>query len=222
MCNSCVPPAPTEASPRTDSYDIDFHPQLHRSGRFRCLGPRGQAEVMVTGTGYFTASIAWVGLQHLWKQRMSVAVPRVGRVSPPLPGRTYIAFLTRPGPSVFQNGWELDSTSLIRFRADGAVFNRSTGPADLGTKSLPTEITQAAGASLAGCDLRSPRCAFAVAPPAAAMARLQRLHEAAGRLAERDPARLAPEVARAMEQALVAALVNCLAETPDGAVTLER
>jgi AraC-like DNA-binding protein len=51
-----------------------------------------------------------------------------------------------------------------------------------------------------------------VRPAAAAMMRLQRLHAKAGDLAERAPQILArPEVARGLEQALIEAVVDCLA-----------
>jgi AraC-like DNA-binding protein len=52
-----------------------------------------------------------------------------------------------------------------------------------------------------------------VAPAPAAIARLQRLHEAAGNLAEDAPAVLAhPEAARGLEQALVTAMLCCLGD----------
>ena len=46
------------------------------------------------------------------------------------------------------------------------------------------------------------------------MARLQRLHAAAGRLAEDAPEIIAhPEAARGLEQALIEAMVDCLASS---------
>jgi AraC-like DNA-binding protein len=50
-----------------------------------------------------------------------------------------------------------------------------------------------------------------VTPPPAAMAKLQRLHAAAGQLAEDAPAVIAhPEAARGLEQALIEAMIACL------------
>ncbi len=67
------------------------------------------------------------------------------------------------------------------------------------------------GAAVAGCDLAPPRNALSLTPPPLAMAKLQRLHAAAGRLAEDAPEIIAnPEVARGLEQALIEALVGCL------------
>jgi transcriptional regulator GlxA family with amidase domain len=76
--------------------------------------------------------------------------------------------------------------------------------------SLPVEDMASAGAAIAGRDLTPPRDPLRVIPRAAAMARLQDLHAAVGALAETAPETLArPEVARGLEQSLVAALVEC-------------
>jgi transcriptional regulator GlxA family with amidase domain len=79
--------------------------------------------------------------------------------------------------------------------------------------SLPVEEMAFLGARIAGCDLTPPKQALTLTPAPKAMARLQRLHAAAGRLAEDAPEIIAqPEAARGLEQALVEALVACLGE----------
>jgi AraC-like DNA-binding protein len=79
--------------------------------------------------------------------------------------------------------------------------------------SLTVEDAAAVGQTLAGCDLTPPRNAMLITPPPSAMARLQRLHAAAGQLAEDAPEIIAhPEAARGLEQALIEALVGCLGE----------
>jgi transcriptional regulator GlxA family with amidase domain len=79
--------------------------------------------------------------------------------------------------------------------------------------SLPVAEMAAFGEALAGIDLTPPRDAMLIAPLPAAMARLQRLHAAAGDLAETAPEILAnPDTARGLEQVLVEAMVGCLAE----------
>jgi transcriptional regulator GlxA family with amidase domain len=77
--------------------------------------------------------------------------------------------------------------------------------------SLPVEEIAAVGEAFAAVDLTPPRDAMLITPPQAAMARLQRLHAAAGQLAEDAPEIIAsPEAARGLEQLLIEAMVECL------------
>jgi len=78
--------------------------------------------------------------------------------------------------------------------------------------SLPVEEMAFLGTTIAGIDLTPPKQALNVIPSSSAMASLQRLHAAAGQLAENAPEAIAhPETARGLEQALIEALVACLA-----------
>jgi AraC-like DNA-binding protein len=73
------------------------------------------------------------------------------------------------------------------------------------------EEIAAVGEALAAVDLTPPRDAMLITPPPTAMARLQRLHAAAGQLAEDAPEIIDnPEAARGLEQLLIHALVECL------------
>ena len=72
-------------------------------------------------------------------------------------------------------------------------------------------LRRLSGKRLAGSDLTPPRNAMLITPRPSAMARLQRLHAAAGRLAENAPEIIAnPDAARGLEQALIEAMVGCL------------
>jgi AraC-like DNA-binding protein len=91
------------------------------------------------------------------------------------------------------------------------MFQRSTGWIRFATMSLPIEDIEAVGATYGGSDFRPPRHAVIFTPKPVAMARLQKIHEAAGQLAEHAPEVLAvPEAARGLKQALLAALADCL------------
>jgi hypothetical protein len=80
--------------------------------------------------------------------------------------------------------------------------------------SLPVEEMASVGATMAGCDLTPPRHTLRVIPPPGATANLQRLHAAAGHLAENAPEIIAnPDAARGLEQALVEAMVDCLGKS---------
>jgi AraC-like DNA-binding protein len=79
--------------------------------------------------------------------------------------------------------------------------------------SLRPEDFVAAARAIAGRELIAPAANHIVRPSAHHMERLLRLHKAAGQVAATAPEILAhPEVARAIEQALVAAMVSCLVE----------
>ena len=89
--------------------------------------------------------------------------------------------------------------------------------------SLPIADMEALGASFAGSDFTPPRDLLTFGPPPAAMARLQKLHQAAGHLAEHSPEVIAnPEAARGLEQALIHAMAACLNTTDRAHDTLAR
>jgi AraC-like DNA-binding protein len=96
-------------------------------------------------------------------------------------------------PAVYHvAGW--DGRAVIAFRTQ-------PGPNLLrgGQEMYPTDI------------MRQPRDPTLITPPQAAMAKLQRLHAAAGELAENAPEIIAnPDAARGSEQALIEAMVACL------------
>jgi len=171
-----------------------------------------KAEVVVTGRGQFTAKLIRIDLHRLWMQRYSDNLPRVAH-SAPMTGRAIISFRTRPGPSLLSGGVEMHPTKIMRAAEGGSNFQRSYGLADSGSMSLPVEDVASLGATMAGCDLTPLKDQLTVTPAPHAMASLQRMHAAAGRLAENAPEIIAhPEVARGLEQALIEALVGCLVE----------
>jgi AraC-like DNA-binding protein len=176
----------------------------------------GLVELTVTGRGSFSGEITRIDLHRLWMQRFAEKLPRVADVANLLPGRSYFAFRDRPGPSLVQGGLELLTSAVLRMGQTSQCYHRSAGTAEFGTMSLPLADMAALGETMAGADLLPPRDAILVTPPPEAMARLQRLHRAAGRLAEEAPEIIAdPDAARGLEQALIAALADCLRHQPD-------
>ena len=168
-----------------------------------------RAELTVTGRGHFAAKITRIDLHRLWMQRFSDNLPRVAH-SAAMTGRAIISFRTKPGPSLLWSGVEMQPTSIIRHsQGNKDSFQHSSGSACWGAMSLPEEELVSVGAAIAGVDPAPPRDALIVTPSPSAMAKLQRLHAAAGQLAEDAPAVIAhPEAARGLEQALIEALVG--------------
>jgi AraC-like DNA-binding protein len=168
------------------------------------------AEINVTGRGRFTGKIIRIDLHRLWMQRFSDNLPRVGH-SAQIPGRAIVTFRTEPGPRLLAGGLEMQPTSLVRHSEGQSYHRHSSGLASHGSMSLPVEELAALGEAMAEVDLTPPPDAMLITPPPAAITRLQRLHAAAGHLAENAPEVIAnPEAARGLEQLLVQALVECL------------
>jgi hypothetical protein len=171
-----------------------------------------KAELTVTGRGQFGAKIIRIDLHRLWMQRCSDNLPRVGH-SASMSGRAIISFRTERGPTLLAGAAEMHPTNVVRCSEGSSSFQRSSGSASWGSMSLPVEDMISVGTTLGGCDLAPPSVTLIVIPPPAAMSRLQRLHAAAGDLAENAPKIIAnAEAARGLEQALIEAMVGCLAQ----------
>jgi AraC-like DNA-binding protein len=169
-----------------------------------------EVEATVTGRGQFTAKRIQIDLRLLWMQRFSENLPRVLH-SNLKAGRACLTFRTQPGPSMLWSGVEMQADHIIRLSEGDEAHQFSSGPARFAAMSLPVEEIASVGATMAGCDLTPPRNNVPVTAPPAAMAKLQRLHAAAGHLAENAPEIIAnPDAARGLEQVLIEAMVACL------------
>jgi AraC-like DNA-binding protein len=170
-------------------------------------------ELVVTEPGTFSAKLTRIDLRRLWMQRSHESSAGV-RHSNHMAGRAFFTFLTQPGPEVTLSGAALSSGRLVRNSPVQELYGRTSGRTSWGAMSLRIEDMAVAGETLAGRDLMPPRNILVVEPRPDAMARLLRLHEAVGRLAEDAPEIIAhPETSRGLEQTLVEAMVGCLDDT---------
>jgi AraC-like DNA-binding protein len=168
-------------------------------------------QLTVTGRGHFAAQIVRIDLHHLWMQRLADSLPRITHTDSS-GGRAVISFRMQPGPSLTWGGVDLRPGQIIRHKVGGSSHQHASGGTGIGAMSLPLEDMAAVGAVIAGCELTAPSDALIVTPPPAAMAKLLRLHAAAGQLAEAAPEVIGhPEAARGLEQSLIEALVGCIA-----------
>ncbi|HKM70506.1 MAG TPA: hypothetical protein VJX94_10705 [Stellaceae bacterium] len=143
-------------------------------------------EVTVTGHGRFTAKSVSIDLHGLWIMRFSDNLPRIVHAAPTT-GRGFVSFRTQPGPSLIAGGLEMLPSHIIWRGRDQSFFQQSSGFASSGSMSLPEEEMVSVGATIVGHDLTAPDDSRIFTPLASAMARLRRLHAAAGRLAEDAP-----------------------------------
>jgi len=111
---------------------------------------------------------------------------------------------------------EIEPSAIVLHSQAPDYYQQSSGSVSFGTMSLPIEDIASVGEAMAGLDMMPPRDATLITPPLAAMARLQRLHAAAGDLAENKPEVIANcDAARGLEQALTEAMVGCLGHHED-------
>jgi AraC-like DNA-binding protein len=169
-----------------------------------------QAELTITARGRFSAKLTWIGLHRLQMQRFFDNLPRILHVAH-VHRRATISFLEPEGPSQRWGGVVLAPGDIMLHNLDQNHFQRTSGVASSGFMSLPVEELVSAGATLAGCDVAPSKDPVIFRPPPPALAKLRRLHAAAGHLAEATPEIIAnPDAAHGLEQALIEAMVGCL------------
>jgi AraC-like DNA-binding protein len=167
-----------------------------------------QAELTITERGQFSAKLTLVRLHCVQMQRFWDNLPRILHVAH-VHRRASISFLT--GPRQLWGSTELHPADLTLHNLDQDHFHQSFGLASSGFMSLPVEDLVSVGATMIGCDLTPPKDALTFRPAPHAIAKLRRLHAAAGDLAEQAPEIIAnPDAARGLEQALIEAVVGCL------------
>ncbi|MGC2524739.1 MAG: helix-turn-helix transcriptional regulator [Stellaceae bacterium] len=168
---------------------------------------------LVTGRGKFRAETTLVNLHRLHMGRFDEDLPRIMRVTPS-GSRSVILFQTDPGrPGTVANAIDTAQHPIAMFGLDWPYYVRSSAGSGWGTMSLIPEDLAAAGRAIIGRELMPPEFMLAIRrPPVQPLSRLLKLHEATGHLAKNAPDILAKrEVARAIEEALVEAMVLCLA-----------
>jgi AraC-like DNA-binding protein len=174
---------------------------------------------VITKCGEFRAESTHIDLHRLFMYRSDESLPRIMKVEPS-GMRAGIVFATDPGePSMLINGVEITAGQISRNGLDWEWYLRSSAPCRWGSVSLMPEDLAAASKAIIGRELVPASFARSLTPPTAALSRLRKLHEAADHLAKTAPDILAtPEVARAMETALVEAMVFCIADRHSGDV----
>jgi AraC-like DNA-binding protein len=171
-----------------------------------------QVDGVVTSRGDFRVKWTGIQLERLSMQRSEETLPRVANnaVDPKIYG---IVFATNPNqPSAYLKGLELSPADMIIFSVGSEGHNRTEAAFQWGSITLAHEDLAAAGEVLIGRELTAPSVTQCIRPPLPLLLRLSNLHKAAGLLAETCPDILAnPQVARAMEQALMEAMIACAA-----------
>lgn len=167
---------------------------------------------LVTDRGNFRAETTLIDLHRLQMGRFDEDLPRIMRITPS-GARSLILFATNPAqPPMLANGIATSQDQIAMFGMHWPYYLRSSAASGWGTMSLMPEDLAAAGRAISGRELTPPSFMLPIKPPMPSLSRLLQLHEATGHVAKTAPDILAkPEVARAIEEALVEAMVLCLA-----------
>jgi AraC-like DNA-binding protein len=175
--------------------------------------------LILTGGGDFNARLTWLNLRRLHVLRASENLPRIAFLSFS-PARVFVSFPTNASPFLTCGGLRLQfGDVLFHSRAERAHQWTST-EGQWGLISLPHEQLAACGKALTGLEITSPPDGRVLRPSRSAAVRLLRLHsKVCGLVETRHKLIENPEVARALEQELLHALVNCL--TADGGGNLK-
>jgi AraC-like DNA-binding protein len=172
-----------------------------------------QIDGVITKRGEFRVESTRIDLHRLWMHRFDEDLPRIMRITPS-GKRSSILFATEPDqPEIQISGIEASQDQIAMIGLDRPYYLRSSAACGWGTMSLTPEDLAAAGEAIIGRPVTPPLLPRWTSPPAPVVSRLLQLHEAAGHLAKTAPDILAkPEVARAIEEALVEAMILCLTE----------
>jgi len=184
------------------------------------IGP-ARVELCVTGRGIFCAQLTQIALGRLWIQAGVESLPRISNAVASAE-RPPIIFLSDAAQGGFRyRGMDVAAADVVVNCAGSTHHVRTSGPVRWAAMSLSADDMTAASEALFGHALERPPLTYIASPDPAHMRRLVRLHATAVRLAASAPETLAsPQVARALEHALVHAMLSCLADDPE--VSVER
>jgi AraC-like DNA-binding protein len=175
------------------------------------------ADILITSPGLFKAELTRIDLHRLWMQRGRESLPRIAKVANAT-SRRPILFLTHSRSPLVLGRKELFAGEIMIYAPGSEHYQRSSSEVGWAAMSLAPDDFALVGQAITGRELVAPASDHPIRPPPHLMGRLQRLHEAAGQLAATAPDILAhPEVAKAMEQELIRAMVACLVEAMDDA-----
>jgi AraC-like DNA-binding protein len=172
----------------------------------------GDANVnlIVTGGGDFNARLTWLHLRRFHVLRGRENLSRIAFISLS-PAQVFVSFPASAGSPLTYGGLGLQFGEVVFHSRGERMHQRTNGESQWGLISLPPEQLAACSKALTGRKITPPSAVRVLRPSRSEATRLLRLHSKACRLAETRHKLIAnPEVARALEQELLHALVNCL------------
>jgi AraC-like DNA-binding protein len=184
---------------------------------FTCGDPDGYAarfgdvrvDLTVTGAGEFRARLVRLKMKHLQVYWCREDLPRIARISLP-PERIFVSFPVGP-ESLTSNGLVLRKGDLILHGRGERTHQRSENACQWALISFSPEQFANCSKALLGHSIAQPQVSRIVRPPRAEWLGLQRLVRQACGLAEAQQKLFSPDVARALEQEILDAVIHCVA-----------
>jgi AraC-like DNA-binding protein len=172
--------------------------------------------LVVTGRPPFEAQLSWVDMSCLRLRAIEEKAPRVAFISLP-PRSLVLTFSLARNAALLWNGLGLPRGCFVLHAPGERFHQRATGAVRWGLIAVSPQDLARYSRALLGADLPQ-HVTGLLHPSMRSSAELVRLHAQATHLAHAKPALLArPEVARALEQDLIYALVTAL-----GSATADR
>jgi AraC-like DNA-binding protein len=169
-----------------------------------------RVNLTITGAGDFKAQLSWLQLNHLKIYRCCESLPRIGYISL----SPKLIFLSFPidATSTVLNGFFVRNGDIIFHSLGGRAHQRFNDGCQWGLIALSTEHFVDCSKALVGRSLVLPGISKLIRPPRTEALVFRRLFRQACHLAESKKKIVElPEVARALEQEMLHAIIHCLA-----------
>jgi AraC-like DNA-binding protein len=169
-----------------------------------------RVNITVIGGGDFNARLTWLNLDHVFLFHARENIPRIGFFSLS-PQQAFVSFPTNTASLVTYGGSVLQFGDLVFHSRGERAHQRTNGKSEWGIISFSYERFLASVEALTGTNIMSPQESRVLRPSRGEASRFLRLHSKICRLVEtRQELITNPEVARALEQELLQALISCL------------
>lgn len=168
-----------------------------------------RVSLTITGAGDFNAQLTRLKLNHLEVYRCRESLPRIAYISLPAE-RMFLSFPVGKASSIF-GGIALRNGDMVFHSGGERVHQRSSGTCQWGLISLSSDQFAVSSGALTGQSIISPPASRMIRPSRAEAARFHALFKQACHLAESGQQLIEhPEIARALEQDMIHAIVHCL------------
>jgi AraC-like DNA-binding protein len=179
---------------------------------FRSMVRPVNNEIVLTGSGSFSANVIKIDLHRLWVQRIDETLARSWHVQMESP-QVAIGFPAEAGSPMRHQGIELMPDDIGVFASSHPVWHTTSGPSRFASMSLLEEDLITHGIALAGHSVMPAGAAMTIKVAPALMTRLRSLHARVVHLAQHAPTVIKDtNSVRGLEAALTETMVLCLTE----------